>query len=51
MSTEALLWLVRFEATRQTHDPVRLRSYLDELNRRQRALCTYYLTTEQETRP
>jgi hypothetical protein len=29
----------------------RHRSYLDELHRRQRAACTYYLTTEESTRP
>jgi hypothetical protein len=32
-------------------DLARHRSYLDELHRRQRAMCTYYLTTEMETRP
>jgi hypothetical protein len=34
-----------------TYMPARHRSYLDELHRRQRATCTYYLTTEMETRP
>ena len=34
-----------------TYDLARHRSYLDELHRRQRSLCTYYLTTEAETRP
>jgi hypothetical protein len=34
-----------------TYDLPRHRSYLDELHRRQRAMCTYYLTTEMETRP
>ena len=34
-----------------TYDLARHRSYLDELHRRHRNLCTYYLTTEAETRP
>jgi hypothetical protein len=34
-----------------TYDIARHRSYLDELHRRQRAMCRYYLTTEAETRP
>jgi hypothetical protein len=29
----------------------RHRSYLNELHRRKRELCSYYLTTEMETRP
>jgi hypothetical protein len=34
-----------------TYDLARHRSYLNELHRRQRAMCSYYLTTEAETRP
>ncbi len=34
-----------------TYDLARHRSYRDELHRRQRAMCSYYLTTEESTRP
>ena len=34
-----------------TYDLARHRSYLDEMHRRERNLCTYYLTTEESTRP
>jgi hypothetical protein len=54
MTTERLIRMCRHEqelALIGLDDPTRQRSYLDELHRRQRAMCSYCLTTEQETRP
>jgi hypothetical protein len=56
MTTAELIRMCRNERLRGlagswTYDLARHRSYLDELHRRQRATCTYYLTTEMETRP
>jgi hypothetical protein len=56
MSADDLIRMCKAERKRAlagswTYDLARHRSYLDELHRRQRAMCTYYLTTEMETRP
>jgi hypothetical protein len=56
MSADELIRMCKAERKRAldgnwTYDIARHRSYLDELHRRQRATCTYYLTTEMETRP
>jgi hypothetical protein len=53
-STAHLLRMYRLEvelANKGLGNAARHRSYLDELHRRQREMCTYYLTTEMETRP
>jgi hypothetical protein len=56
MSADDLIRMCKAERKRAlagswTYDLARHRSYLDELHRRQREMCTYYLTTEMETRP
>lgn len=56
MTADELICMCRAERKRAldgrwTYDLARHRSYLDELHRRQRSLCTYYLTTEESTRP
>ena len=56
MSADELIRMCKAERKRAlagswTYDLARHRSYLDELHRRQRAMCSYYLTTEAETRP
>jgi hypothetical protein len=53
-STSHLLRMYRLEvemANKGLGNAARRRSYLDELYRRQRAACSYHLTTEMETRP
>jgi hypothetical protein len=46
------MYLLEAELARKGKgNPGRSRSYLDELYRRQRAACTYHLTTEESTRP
>jgi hypothetical protein len=56
MPTAALIRMCIAERERAlaghwTYDLPRHRSLLDELHRRHRNLCTYYLTTEESTRP
>jgi hypothetical protein len=56
MSADELTRMCKAERKRAlagswTYDLARHRSYLNELHRRKRELCTYYLTTEMETRP
>lgn len=41
MSTAVLIWLCRYEASRQHYDAARHRSYLDELRRRERETHSY----------
>ena len=56
MSSDDLIRMCKAERKRAlagnwTYDIARHRSYLDELHRRHRSICTYYLTTEESTRP